>query len=74
MVNTISFDLGNRRTMKLLQRQHNGQTLLVIEGPDGTHESIDDTEAFINPCDFAMLINHYRICKREHRPISDPQG
>lgn len=55
--------------MKLIQRQRNGQTLLVIENPDGTHESIDDEEAFISPGDFVMLINHYRACKHEHRPI-----
>lgn len=55
--------------MKLIQRQRNGQTLLVIENPDGTHESIDDDEAFISPGDFAMLINYYRACKHEHRPI-----
>ncbi len=36
---------------------------------DGTHESIDDAEAFISPGDFIMLINHYRTCKREHKPI-----
>ena len=55
--------------MKLVQRQHDGQTLLVIEEPDGTHESIDDAEAFIDPGDFVMLINYYRACKREHKPI-----
>lgn len=69
MANTISFDVNNQRTMKLVQRQHDGQTLLMIEGPDGTHESIDDTEAFISPGDFVMLINYYRTCKRENRPI-----
>ena len=69
MVNTISFNANNQRTMKLVQRQHDGQTLLIIEGPDGTHESIDDTEAFISPGDFVMLINYYRARKREHKPI-----
>lgn len=69
MANTISFDVNNQRTMKLVQRQHDGKTLLMIEGPDGTHESIDDTEAFISPGDFVMLINYYRTCKRENKPI-----
>lgn len=69
MINTISFDINNQRTMKLVQRQHDGQTLLMIEGPDDTHESIDDAEAFIDPGGFVMLINYYRACKREHKPI-----
>ena len=70
MINTISFEVNNQRTMKLIQRQHDGQTLLVIENPDGTHESIGDEEAFISPGDFVMLIDYYRACKREHKPIS----
>lgn len=69
MINTISFNVNNGRTMKLVQRRHDGKTLLIIEGPDGTHESIDDAEAFITPADFVMLINYYRTCKRENRPI-----
>lgn len=69
MINRISFDVNNQRTMTLVQRQHDGQTLIIIEGPDGTHESIDDDEAFISPGDFVMLINYYRTCKREHKPI-----
>lgn len=68
-MNTISFDVNNGRTMKLIQRHHDGKTLLIIEGPDGTHESINDDEAFISPSDFVMLINYYRTCKREHKPI-----
>lgn len=69
MINTISFDINGRRTMKLIQRQHGGQTLFVIENPDGAHESIGDEEAFISPEDFVMLIDYYRACKREHKPI-----
>lgn len=69
MVNTISFEVNTQRTMKLVQRQHDGRTLVVIENPDGTRESIGDEEAFISPEDFSMLINYYRACKREHRPI-----
>ena len=69
MVNTISFNVNNQRTLKLVQRQHDGRTLIITEAPDGTHESIDDTEAFISPGDFVMLINYYRKCKRENKPI-----
>lgn len=68
-MNTISFDVINGRTMKLIQRQHDGKTLLVIEDPNGTNESINDDEAFISPTDFVMLVNYYRACKREHKPI-----
>ena len=30
-MNTISFEVNNQRKMKLVQRQHDGATLLVIE-------------------------------------------
>lgn len=69
MVNTISFNVNNQRTMKLVQRQHDGKTLIITEGPDGTPESRDDIEAFISPEDFVMLLNYYWSCKREHKPI-----
>lgn len=62
--NVISFEVNNQRKLKLIQRQHDGNTLIVIEGADGVEEGIDDSEAFISPGDFVMLINHYRNCKR----------
>lgn len=68
-MNTISFAVNNGRTMKLVQRQHDGKTLIEIDGPNGAHESINDNEAFISPEDFVMLINYYRSCKRENKPI-----
>ena len=60
-MNTISFEVNNQRKMKLMQRQHDGATLLVIED--------QDEEAFISPGDFVMLINYYRACRREGKPI-----
>lgn len=68
-MNTISFDVNNGRKMKLIQREHDGSTLIVVERPDGTHESIDDKEAFISNGDFVLLINYYRYCKRECKEI-----
>ena len=68
-MNTISFEVNNQRKMKLVQRQHDGATLLVIEDQHGDHESITDEEAFISPGDFVMLINYYRACRREGKPI-----
>ena len=53
-MNTISFEVNNQRKMKLMQRQHDGATLLVIEDQHGDHESIPDEEAFISPGDFVM--------------------
>lgn len=68
-MNTISFDVNNGRTMKLVQRQHDGKTLIEIDGPSGLHENINDDEAFISPGDFVMLVNYYCFCKRENKPI-----
>ena len=68
-MNTISFEFNNQRKMKLIQRDHDGKTLLVIEDQNGNHESIDDAEAFIDPGEFVMLINYYRNQKREGLPI-----
>lgn len=68
-MNTISFEVNNQRKMKLVQRQHDGATLLFIEDQHGDHESIPDKEAFISPGDFVMLINYYRACRREGKPI-----
>lgn len=63
MVNTISFDVNNQRTMKLVQRQHDGTTLIMVEDASGNHESINDNEALISPGDFVMLINYFRYVK-----------
>ena len=63
-MNKISFDVNNGRTLKLLQREHDGKTLIVVEDASGNHESINDNEAFITPADFVMLINYYRAQKR----------
>lgn len=68
-MNTISFNVNNQRTMQLVQRSHDGSTLLMIEDSKGASESIPDEEAFISPSEFVMLINYYRACKREHKPI-----
>lgn len=68
-MNTISFEINNQRRMELLQREHDGHTLLIIKDVEGNHESIPDEEAFIDPGDFVMLMNYYRLCKRENRPI-----
>lgn len=63
-MSTITFDVNNGRKMKLIQRQHDGKTLIVVEDESGGHENINDSEAFIPACDFAMLINYYRFVKR----------
>lgn len=63
MINTISFDVNNQRTMKLVQRHHDGSTLIIVEDASGRDESIDDNEAFISAGDFVMLINYYRYIK-----------
>ena len=68
-MNTISFDINNGRKMRLVQRQHDGKTLIIIEDEKGDHESIEDFEAFISPADFVMLINYYRAQKRAGKPI-----
>ena len=36
-MNTISFDVNNDRTMKLIQREHDGATLIVIVDAAGNH-------------------------------------
>lgn len=63
MANTISFDVNNHRKLKLVQRQHDGATLIIVEDANGNHESIDDKEAFISPGDFTMLINYFRYIR-----------
>lgn len=68
-MNTISFEINNQRTMQLVQRSHDGSTLLIIKNQHGDHESIPDSEAFISPGDFVMLVNYYRECKRTGKPI-----
>ena len=68
-MNKISFDINNGRKMELIQRQHDGHTLIIIEDAKGDHKSINDSEAFIAPGDFVMLINYYRMQKRAGLPI-----
>lgn len=62
-MNTISFDVNNGRTLKLVQRQHDGSTLIMVEDSCGNCESINDEEALISPGDFVMLINYFRYIK-----------
>lgn len=68
-MNTISFEVNNQRTMRLVQRSHDGSTLLTIEDPTGRHEAIPVEEAIMCPGDFVMLINFYRECKHTGSPI-----
>lgn len=48
MIHAISFDVNNQRTMKLVQRQHNGTTLIMVEDASGNCESINDKENVIH--------------------------
>ena len=59
----ISFSFNNQQTLKLIQRRHDGATLIIVEDADGSHEPLNDNEAFISPSDFAMLINYFRYIK-----------
>lgn len=68
-MNTISFEVNNQRTLELIQREHDGKTLIVVKDRSGDHEPIQDEEAFIDPGDFVMLINYYRHCKRTGKEI-----
>lgn len=68
-MNTISFEINNQRTMQLVQRTHDGSTLIIIKDRKDHHEPIPDAEAFISPGDFVMLVNYYRECKRTGKPI-----
>ena len=69
MGNKISFDVNNQRTMNLIQRCHDGKTLIVIEGPNGDLEIAPDNESYISPGDFVLLIDYYRNCKRTGKSI-----
>lgn len=62
-MNTLSFDINNGRTLKLIQRQHDGKVLIHVEDAAGNMEPIPDNEAFITPGDAVMLINYFRNCK-----------
>lgn len=68
-MNILSFDVNNQRIMRLVQRQHDGSTLIMITDQRGENESIDDNEAFISAGDFVLLVDHYRNCKRLGLPI-----
>ena len=64
-IGTISFDVNNDRTLSLIQRGHDGDTLICsVEKQNGEYESIPDEEAFIAPGDFVMLMNLYRLVRR----------
>ena len=64
-MNTISLEINNSRKMKLIQRAHDGLTLICIENGNGESEAnIPDNEAFISAGDMVMLINYFRACKR----------
>ena len=69
-MNTISFNVNNGGKLKLIQREHDGKTLIVREDENGNNESIPDRSAFISAGDFVMLINYFRNCK-EGIEISD---
>ena len=62
-MNTLSFEINNGRTLKLIQREHDGSTLIHIEDANGNIEPIPDNEAFISAGDMVMLINYFRNCK-----------
>lgn len=68
-MNEITFSINNGRTLRLIQRAHDGKTLIVVEDKNGNHENIPDNEAFISPGDFVMLVNHFRICKQNGTEI-----
>lgn len=63
-MNIISFNTNNGHTMKLVQRQHDGKTLIEVDPGNLEDEIMSDNEAFIAPADFVMLINYYRRIKR----------
>ena len=69
-MNTISFNINNGGKLKLIQREHDGKTLIVREDENGSHESMLDSTSFISAGDFVMLINYFRNCK-EGIEISD---
>jgi len=62
-MNTLSFNINNGRTLKLIQRSHDGSILIHIEDSNGHIETIPDNEAFIDAGDMVMLINYFRNCK-----------
>jgi hypothetical protein len=62
-MNTLSFNINNGRTLKLIQRENDGKTLIHIEDQNGNMESIPDNEAFISADDMVMLVNYFRNCK-----------
>jgi len=62
-MNTLSFNINNGRTLKLIQREHDGKVLIHIEDSVGNFESMPDGEAFISAGEAVMLINYFRNCK-----------
>ena len=69
-MNAISFNVNNGGKLKLIQREHDGKTLIIREDENGNNESTPDSSAFISAGDFVMLINYFRNCK-EGIEISD---
>ena len=62
-MNTLSYNVNNGNTMKLVQREHDGSVLIIKEDSKGNHENMPDTEAFISAGDMVMLVNYYRYIK-----------
>lgn len=62
-MNTLSFKINNKRTLKLIQRNHDESVLINIEDDHGNTETISDNEAIISAANVVMLINYYRNCK-----------
>lgn len=62
-MNTLSFNINNGRTLKLIQRSHDGAVLIHIEDAHGNIEPIPDNEAFVSAGEVVMLGNYFRNCK-----------
>ena len=63
-MDTLSYNVNNGDTMKLVQREHDGSVSIIKEDSKGNHENIPDAEAFISAGDMIMLVNYYRYIKR----------
>lgn len=64
-MNTISFNVTGGKKMKLVQQQHDGTTLVIIEDAKGNDLCLfDDSEALIPAGDFVMLVNYWHYVKR----------
>ena len=63
-MNTLSYNVNNNNTMKLVQHEHDGSVSIIKEDSKGNRENILDAEAFISTGDMIMLVNYYRYIKR----------